>query len=610
MNINTIWRTAKKLLNLAAGNALTAINHPRGVSGWLTLNRTGIRYDREVTPEANSIVIACVRWVQRVFSEAPMMLQQWLKDRAEWEDRHVDDLLHLLERPNTHYNGTALWKATIADLMLNGTAYWIKVRSQTGRVVQLWWAPESIVTPKGDPNDPTVFISYYQYSPSTNSGSTPTRLRTEDVIQFRDGIDPADVRKGLSGMKALLREIFTDDEAANMTASLLRNMGVPGVIISPKAGTIDKDAAIELKETFMEKFSGDAKGEPLVLGGDATVQQFGFSPQQMGGRDLRGVPEERITAVLGVNAAVVGLGAGLASTKVGATLREYREEAFESTIIPMYRDMAAQITQQLVDDFHDSKTHRLAFDLTKVRVLQEDELKRSERVSNLTSNGVIKVSEARRALGFPVEEEHEIWLIPANLQVVAAGSLLDKTRQEPDRGSQAMALRRFMASRDLFRVPATLVAGPPGSGKTAYVMERAERGDLIIDVDKLFVAFSGLRSHDHPDELLPFVLSARDASEDRLGLSNGVRHAWIIKGAPRKAQRQDMARRGAAVVVLDVPAEECLNRIANDPERQGLDCPWDDWINQWWEDYEPDDSQSNDALATAGFTNGNGRGRL
>ena len=451
MNIKSIGLTAKKWFNLAVGSMITAINHPVGVAGWLTLNRTAIRYDREVTPAANSIVVACVRWVQRVFSEAPMMLQQWLEDRAEWEDIHVDELLLLLERPNPYYNGTALWKATIADLMLSGTSYWIRVRSQTGRVVQLWWAPESIVTPKGDPNDPTVFISYYEYAPSTNRGSTPTRLRVEDVIQFRDGIDPTNVRKGLSGMKALLREIFTDDEAANMTASLLRNMGVPGVIISPKAGTIGKDAAQEIKETFMEKFTGDAKGEPLVLGGDATVQQFGFSPQQMGGRDLRGVPEERITAVLGVNAAVVGLGAGLASTKVGATLREYREEAFESTIIPMYRDMALQITQQLMDDFHDSKTHRLAFDLTKVRVLQEDELKRSERISNLVSNGVLKVAEVRRALGWPVEPEHEIYLIPANLQVVQAGRLLEQAKPDPEAtalAQLAVALKPHVASSD------------------------------------------------------------------------------------------------------------------------------------------------------------------
>jgi len=413
-------RFSGRWLAQATGTALTAMSHPLGAGGWLLLNRTGINYAGQVKPEANSIVLACIRWVQRVFSEAPPMLQQWLEDRGEWEDIHRDPLLDLLERPNPYYNGTTLFKAVIADLMLNGTGYILKVRSATGKVVQLWWAPESTMEPKGDRDDPTVFISHYEYTP----GTTPRPLRVEDVIQFRDGIDPANPRKGLSAMKALVREIFTDDEAANMTASLLRNMGVPGVVIAPKAGTIPLDAAERIKESWLEKFSGDKKGEPLVLQGDSSVQTFGFSPEQMQLRALRGIPEERITAVLGVNAAVVGLGAGLATTKVGATLKEYREEAFEGLIIPMYREMGSELTHQLLPDFHrDARQYRLVYDLTKVRVLQEDEVKRSERIGNLTTQGLLRVAEGRRALGYPVLPEHEIYLRPINLMTVPAGEL-------------------------------------------------------------------------------------------------------------------------------------------------------------------------------------------
>ena len=51
-----------------------------------------------------------------------MLLQEWLEERGEWEDIHRDDILDLLERPNPFYNGTSLWKATVADIMLNGTA--------------------------------------------------------------------------------------------------------------------------------------------------------------------------------------------------------------------------------------------------------------------------------------------------------------------------------------------------------------------------------------------------------------------------------------------------------------------------------------------------------
>ena len=197
----SVYRGARGWLNQATATTVGGLRHPPGVGGWLMLNRTNINYAREVSPNANSIIIACVRWVQRVFSEAPMLLQEWLDDRGDWEGIHRDELLDLIERPNPYYNGTSLWKATVADVMMSGTAYWIKVRSATGRVVQLWWAPEAIVAPKNDPSQPTVFITHYEYSPN----GVPIPLRVEDVIQFRDGIDPANPRKGLSPIKALLR---------------------------------------------------------------------------------------------------------------------------------------------------------------------------------------------------------------------------------------------------------------------------------------------------------------------------------------------------------------------------------------------------------------------
>ena len=58
-------------------------------------------------------------------------------------------------------------------------------------------------------------------------------LAPSKVVHFRFGMDPENERKGRSPLAAALREIFTDDEAANYTASLLRNMGVPGIIVSP-----------------------------------------------------------------------------------------------------------------------------------------------------------------------------------------------------------------------------------------------------------------------------------------------------------------------------------------------------------------------------------------
>jgi HK97 family phage portal protein len=424
----------------AAVAVLQRMLHPGGASVWSILNRTFINYAAKVRPDASSIVVSCIRWVQRNLTEAPLVLEQWVPEREEWAKVYRDDLLTLLDRPNPYYNWATLIKAVAADRMLSGTAYILKVRKGNLDPGQLWWAPETTIQPMWDEeNAPGVFITHYEYNPGNGQ---VVNLREMDVIRMPDGMDPANPRKGLSPMRSLFREIFTDDEAANMTASLLSNMGVPGVIISPRGGRIAPDVAEAMKQTYMDKFTGDKKGEPMVLEGEATVQQFGFSPEQMQLRSLRGIPEERITAVLGVNAAVVGLGAGLATTKVGATLREYREEAFESTIIPLYREIASELTHQLLPDFKDTDFWRLAFDTSQVRVLQDDESKRVDRWGKMLESGAVLVAEYRRALGLIAGPEHQVYLRPRTLVPVPAGSMpndqVDQSHQVLPNSSGAM----------------------------------------------------------------------------------------------------------------------------------------------------------------------------
>jgi len=411
-----------------------------GYTGWgVALNRM-LNYG-SVNPDTSSIVIACVRWVQRTFTEAPPVLEEWIADREEWAQHQRGLALELLETPNPYYNGSTLWKATIADRYLTGTAYWIKVRGVRRNVVEVWWAPESTIEPKWDEKQPDVFITHYEYTPP---GRPKMDLAVDDVVCFRDGIDPLNPRKGLSPMRSLLREIYTDDEAAAMTAALLRNMGVPGVIISPKSGMLPKEAAERVKADYVQKTTGDKRGEPLVTEGSVDIASFGFSPEQMQLRSIRGIPEERITAVLGVNAAVVGLGAGLSTTKVGATLREYREEAFESTIIPMYRELASELTHQLLDDFKPMPDWRLVFDVSKVRVLQEDENKRVDRMGKALASGGIKVAEYRRALGYIALPEHEVYLRPKNVVAVPAGTSPEDqaavSAAQPDAGGPVSGL--------------------------------------------------------------------------------------------------------------------------------------------------------------------------
>ncbi|MEE8466037.1 MAG: phage portal protein, partial [Dehalococcoidia bacterium] len=288
--------------------------------------------------------------------------------------------------------------------------YWIKERNAQNGVVELWYVPHWLIDPKPSLSDPNIFIDHYEYRPT----GFPIKIAPENIVHLRYGIDPHNIRKGLSQMKSLMRELWTDEEAANYTGAILKNMGVPGLVISPKgefAGEPSDDEVKATKAWYQQNTTGDRRGEPIVMKGPTEVHEFGFSPDKMNTRSLRQIPEERVTAVLGIPAAVVGFGTGLEQTKVGATLREYREQAWENNIIPTQRLFAEEITNQLVPDFvSQPKTVKFGFDISEVRVLQDDENKRAERWGLMVEKGYATVAEARQANDLPIEESDKVYL--------------------------------------------------------------------------------------------------------------------------------------------------------------------------------------------------------
>ena len=182
----------------------------------------------------------------------------------------------------------------------------------------------------------------------------------------------------------------------------------------------------------------------------------------------------------------------------------------------------------------------------------------------------------------------------ANLQALCHACHVTKTQREAPRRTMHTHVRqeRSMA-------PVTLVCGPPGSGKTTYVREHARPGDLIVDVDALWSAVSGLDWYDKPDALLPFVLAAREALIRRLAQANSIRHAWVITAGASSYDRDQYARRiGAHVVVLEVDADECLRRIATDARREARGSVWPGLVRDWWRDYQPRDGDER-VIATA-----------
>lgn len=402
--------------------AFTMTFSGRGTSLWSAfLGRTKYDYAAAVGDgTGNSIVAATLGWIARNFPEAPLRVRE-KDDQGEWtatDDVGANRMIDLLRRPNAYMSGVLLWMATIVDFWVHGNAFWVKVRGGPGgAVTELWWLPWGLVEPKW-PKDGSEYLSHYVYKPDA---MREVRIEPEDAVHFRYGMDPENIRVGRSPLTTIIREVFTDDEAANFSASLLRNLGVPGVVISPDddEAILDENAANSIKANFADRFGGDNRGEPLVIGGKVKVQVLSFSPQQMDLKALRRLPEERVSAVTGVPAIVAGLGAGL-DRSTFANFAEAREAGWEENLIPTQRILSAQIDTQLLGDFvEDVQRFLTDFDTTEVRVLQEDQNALWQRAGDAASKGLITLATFKQQVGLPVDEDTDrIYLRAFNVVAV------------------------------------------------------------------------------------------------------------------------------------------------------------------------------------------------
>jgi phage portal protein BeeE len=409
-----------------------SMSFPRqsGYSTYSLLPRTRYDYGRDVGQGlGNTAVLACLGWLMRNFPEAPIRLRKRAPD-GSLSDVPISSsgpgyMLSLLEYPNDFYSGALMDAALILDYASTGNAYQVKERNASGRAVRLWWIPKILMRPRWYPNpDPaqgqTGYIDWYEYNPN----GIPFRLEVNDVIHHRDGLDPRNGREGLSKMAALAREIFTDDEASNFSATLLANLGVPGVILSPKdTGTASTNRLTDpegVKQSFMQKFGGDKRGEPLVLTSPTDVTTLSFNPEQLALKDLRRIPEERVSAILGVPAIVAGLGAGLDHATY-ANYGEAREAGYQEGIIPTHRTFDADYKVQLLNEFvGDPRDYVVDHDYSEVKALQEDQGKLWERNTKALVSGGITRRIFKLNIGEEPDKTDDVYYVPIALGVINA----------------------------------------------------------------------------------------------------------------------------------------------------------------------------------------------
>ena len=337
----------------------------------------------------SDIVSSSASWLARNACTAVLVVSD---DESDFDDH---PLLDLLESPNPLHTFEQLTLAIITDYLTIGNAVIVKERSGTLKPIALHYAPWEDVS----------------LQPGGQYLIRGIRYDAEDVIHFRHGISRIDRRYGFGPLENLFIEVLTDREAAQYSVALLRNLGRLGLVGMPDGDySVSEDSARVIERRLTEMSTGSRRGSTLFLSAPMKLEHLGFPPSDMELGRLREIPEERICAALGVSPGVLGLGAGLSNSRIGATMKEMRRISWEEGVIPLQDALAATLSATLMPEFEANPERlRLAWDRSEVSELRQDENELVRRADTLYRSKILMLSEVREMLGYETAPADEGW---------------------------------------------------------------------------------------------------------------------------------------------------------------------------------------------------------
>jgi HK97 family phage portal protein len=355
----------------------------------------------------NSIVAISMDFFIRAYSEArPMVYRLVEGSDTEYEKYPEHPMLALLANPQYGLAPSRFWSNVIIDYKTNGNVYIRKIRKSTnGPVIGLQFLPYQTCAPQGDGKNP---LTHYNYM---NDGQI-YQIKLEDLIHIAYARDPEDMRLGRSPLMSCLREIATDNTTSSTSYGMMKNSGLPSLIVGPDASDqavdVSDDDLRTLKKRLQDSFTSDNAGSVAVMSGPFKVEKVSFSPSDMAFDTVRHTPEERITAALGLNCLVLNLSAGLQNSTYN-NLQEATQNAWDNGVIPLLRVIAESITQDLLTEYTETQEGDFFdFDLADIKALKDDDYKEAQKAELLYKAGIIDRAEAKRMVGYdynPTDEQ-------------------------------------------------------------------------------------------------------------------------------------------------------------------------------------------------------------
>jgi HK97 family phage portal protein len=363
----------------------------------------------------NGAVGACLGWISDNFTQPELQVVKKKVERSKVKGRKpitlyepIDDhdLVQLIDEPNPEYDADALWAATVLSFVVSGNAYWIKAKAPAGSKMYLWYVPHFEIRPIWGRSG-TSFIDHYEHCVDGQR----FRIEKEDVVHFRRGLNPSNVRSGLPQLDPVIKDIATDNAGSAYSAAVLRNYGVGSVVISPARpeDTITEQDAKTLVQLFQERTTGENRGRPIVAYGGIRLDKLSHSPEELALDKMRTFPEDRICSAMRISPMVVGLTSGSVH-KTYANYGESLSAAWDNCMVPMQRRFAKALTKHLLPDLGGiTGKEFVQWDYSAVPAMADDEDAKAKRVALLFEKKIIKRGKACDILNMECPPDDDVY---------------------------------------------------------------------------------------------------------------------------------------------------------------------------------------------------------
>lgn len=244
-------------------------------------------------------------------------------------------LLDLLYHPNGFMTKDEFMEMTVLHMELAGEAFWYIIRNGAGLPIELWPLMPYLVQIK---KSPTTFIEAYAY---ITPGGNTLIIKPDDIIHHKY-MNPDDLYRGMSVVRAAARAVDTDAHAADWNRNFFYNSAVPDLVLEAD-GTLTDETFARLKNEWDGKYAGTENAHrTAILEEGLKVNVLGMAQREMEFLEGRKFNRDQILALFRVSGAILGIQEN--SNRATAESAEY---VFAKRVV---RPKMMRITNRITED--------------------------------------------------------------------------------------------------------------------------------------------------------------------------------------------------------------------------------------------------------------------